>query len=109
MTKQIPLSQQKRRNSKNTGLIALVSDEDYETLCQWNWSAISTHRLNGGYAMRRDNHSGKTILMHREVLQAPAGIEVDHIIVRIAAKGATIKPATKALLSIRNQENGLCR
>jgi hypothetical protein len=32
MTKQIPLSQQRRRNSKNTGLVALVDDEDYEWL-----------------------------------------------------------------------------
>jgi hypothetical protein len=79
MTKQIPLSQQKRRNSQNLGLVALVNDEDYERLCQWNWSAVSTHRRNGGYAMRRDNQTGKTILMHREILEASEGIEVDHI------------------------------
>jgi hypothetical protein len=79
MTAEIPLSAQKRRNSKNLGLVALVDDEDYAWLCQWNWSAVSTHRLNGGYAMRRDNQSGKTILMHRLILGAPEGIEVDHI------------------------------
>ena len=79
MARQIPLSQQKRRNSRNRGLVALVSDEDYERISQWNWSAVSTQRRNGGYAMRRDNRSGKTILMHREVLNAPEGIEVDHV------------------------------
>jgi hypothetical protein len=35
--------------------------------------------LNGGYAMRRDNQSGKTILMQRLILDAPEGIEVDHL------------------------------
>jgi hypothetical protein len=29
--------------------------------------------------MRRDNQTGKTILMHREILEASEGIEVDHI------------------------------
>jgi hypothetical protein len=79
MTAEIPLSTQKRRNSRNLGLVALVDDEDYLWLRQWNWSAVSTQRLNGGYAMRRDNQSGKTILMHRIILDAPEGIEVDHI------------------------------
>ncbi len=79
LTKPIPLSQQKRRNSRNVGLVALVDDEDYEWLSQWNWCAVSTQRQNGGYAMRRDNRSGKTILMHRVLLDAPERIEVDHI------------------------------
>ncbi len=79
MTKEIQLSQQRRRNSRNVGLVTVVDDEDYEWLSQWNWSAVSTQRRNGGYAMRRDNRSGKTILMHRVLLDAPEGIEVDHI------------------------------
>jgi hypothetical protein len=79
MRAEIPLSAQKRRNSKNLGLVALVDDEDCTWLRQWNWSAVSPQRLNGGYAMRRDNQSGKTILMHRLILDAPEGIEVDHI------------------------------
>ena len=79
MAKEIPLSTQKRRNSQNLGLVALVDDEDYDWLSQWNWSAVSTHRRNGGYAMRRDNVTGKTILMHRMILKASDGGEVDHI------------------------------
>ena len=81
MTKEIPLSKQRRSNgnSRNIGLVALVDDEDFEWISQWNWSAVSTQRRNGGYAMRRDNRSGKTILMHREILEAPEGSEVDHI------------------------------
>ena len=77
MTREIPLSQQDRRNKRNTGLVTLVDDEDYEWLNQWRWTAVSTHRRNGGYAMRVEK--GRTILMHRMVLNAPAGVEVDHV------------------------------
>lgn len=77
MTKEILLSQQQRRNKRNTGLVALVDDEDYEWLNQWTWTAVSTHRRNGGYAMRIAN--SKTTLMHRLILGAPEGAEVDHI------------------------------
>ena len=48
---------------------ALVDDEHYERLAQFNWT------LNGrGYAMRYRN-----ITMHREVIGAPPGASVDHI------------------------------
>jgi hypothetical protein len=77
--RKILLSKQKRRNSRNRGKFAIVDDEDYEWLNHWNWSAVSTHRRNGGYAMRRDNKLGKTILMHRQILDAPENAEVDHI------------------------------
>jgi len=77
MTKEIPLSQQHRRNKRNNGLVALVDDDDYEWLNQWNWTAVSTHRRNGGYAMRITD--GKTLLMHRLILGASEGKEVDHI------------------------------
>ena len=77
MAKEIPLSQQKRRNQRNFGLVAVVDDEDHEWLSQWNWTAVSTHRRNGGYAMRIE--AGKTILMHRLILNAPDSAEVDHV------------------------------
>jgi hypothetical protein len=77
MTKETALSKQKRSNSRNTGLVALVDDADYDWLSQWNWTAISTHRKNGGYAVRMENQ--KMILMHRQILDAPEGAEVDHI------------------------------
>ena len=77
--KKIPLSKQQRRNSRNRGKYTVVDDEDYEWLNQWNWSAVSTWRKNGGYAMRRDNKLGKSILMHRLILGVPEGVEVDHV------------------------------
>lgn len=56
---------------------AIVDDDDYAWLNQWNWTAIHTQRRNGGYAMRSEY--GDTILMHRLIMNAPEGMEVDHI------------------------------
>lgn len=58
------------------GKTALVSDEDYELVNQYKWHA---NNMGGGiyYAFRRD---GKTMLsMHRDLTNAPNGMEVDHI------------------------------
>lgn len=57
------------------GLYAIVDTADYEWLSQYRWCV-----LGGGdrpYACRREN--GRTIYMHREIMQAPAGMCVDHI------------------------------
>ena len=66
--KQIPLTQ---------GKFALVDDADYEYLSQWKWRYIS------GYAVRwDDSRPGRErglISMHREVMHAPDGMQVDHI------------------------------
>ena len=59
--KQIPLGD---------GFYAYVDAEDYEWLSQWTW------HLHNGYAVRRRNN--KVINMHREITQAPKGMEVDH-------------------------------
>lgn len=65
--KQIPLSQ---------GRIALVDEADFERLSVWKWCVH-----NCGYAVRngRGDNIGKTILMHRVILDAPPDLEVDHI------------------------------
>ena len=54
------------------GLYAYVDAADYEWLSRYHWSLFS-----GGYAARRDE-KGKWILMHREIMQAPDGMTVDH-------------------------------
>jgi hypothetical protein len=59
MSKQIQLSM---------GKFAIVDDDDYEWLIQWKWS------YDGRYAQRRVG-----IRMHRVIVQASDGIEVDHI------------------------------
>lgn len=64
--KEIPLTQ---------GKVALVDDEDYEWLNQWKWRF-------GDYAIRtlpRDSGPIRFVRMHRLIMAAPAGLEVDHI------------------------------
>jgi len=54
------------------GQYAYVDAADYEWLSRWNWQLFGK-----GYAVRCEK--GKTIFMHREIMQAPAGMVVDHI------------------------------
>lgn len=55
------------------GVVALVDDEDYEYLTQWNWY------YSGGYAKARVKETGKILAMHRLLLNAEVGGIVDHI------------------------------
>jgi hypothetical protein len=52
------------------GFYAYVDAADYEWLNQWTW------HLYNGYAVRRENN--RVISMHRQIMQAPKGMEVDH-------------------------------
>jgi hypothetical protein len=54
------------------GLYAYVDAADYEWLSRWNW-----HTTSAGYAARHDK--GKTVLMHRLIMQPPKGMVVDHV------------------------------
>lgn len=61
------------------GKVAIVDDEDFERLNQHKWCA----RFDGWnwYALREcsiGNSKAKTVLMHREIMNAPKGIQVDH-------------------------------
>ena len=69
--KEIPLSR---------GKVALVDDEDYESLARWKWSAWE-HRNGDFYAVRTIQHGGRqsTIRMHRLVCMPGTGQVVDHI------------------------------
>ena len=53
------------------GLVTLVDAEDYEALAAYTWYA--SHM----YAVRRID--GKQVRMHRILLNAPGGMDVDHI------------------------------
>lgn len=73
--KKIPLTQ---------GQVALVDDDDFERLNQFKWCAhFQPNRANGGgyNAVRNAKRDGKavTVLMHREILNAPHDKQVDHI------------------------------
>jgi hypothetical protein len=53
------------------GFYAYVDAADFEWLNQWHWYVYN------GYAGRREH--GKVILMHRQIMQPPEGMVVDHI------------------------------
>ena len=65
MTKTIFLSQSK---------LALVDDDDFEWLNQWNWTALN-NRANW-YAVRSDN--GEHLYMHRVILNTPSNLVTHH-------------------------------
>jgi hypothetical protein len=54
------------------GLHVIVDAADYEWLSRYKWFLCGA-----GYAAR--HAPGKTIFMHREIMQAPPGMVVDHI------------------------------
>lgn len=56
-------------------LVALVDDEDYESLSAYKWHA----RKDGYRFYAARSHGGSTILMHRVLLGAPAGMAADHL------------------------------
>lgn len=66
--KEIPLTQ---------GKVALVDDADYERVLQFKWCAMKAR--NGFYAVAHiPKGNNRLMLMHRFILDAPPGVQVDH-------------------------------
>jgi len=67
----------------SSGNHVLVDDEDYEFLSQWKWKERGGTAVRNKHVGTVDWRSGKrkdtTILMHRLIMNAPAGMDVDHI------------------------------
>lgn len=63
------------------GKIALVDDADFEWLNQWSWGATRARTGRTHYAQRTVfvNERPKTVIMHRLIMNAEKGTEVDHI------------------------------
>ena len=62
------------------GYRALVDDEDFEWLTSWSWCALSaTYKgeVQNVYACRKEG--SRRLYMHREILDAKTGLDVDHI------------------------------
>ncbi len=71
-----------KRISLTRGKFALVDDEDYDWLNQWKWCAAKQGcryyaTRNTPYADRRQGKP-PSIFMHRLIMNAPDGKEVDH-------------------------------
>lgn len=69
MTRHIPLTQNQ---------VALVDDQDFEWLSQWNWYAEKNGKT--WYAARFEGPwpIHKHVLMHRAILPSPDTVRVDH-------------------------------
>ncbi len=64
------------------GKVALVDDKDFERLSQWKWHTANYKTKRLSYARRTCpsvNGARPVVLMHRQILNAPKGSEVDHI------------------------------
>lgn len=89
------------------GKVALVDDEDYETLNQFNWYA---HKQKSGgrfYAVRKITINGKqkTISMHRFLLDAlDSKLETDHI----DKNGLNNQKANLRLCSVSDNQKNKC-
>lgn len=62
------------------GLVALVDEADFEMVAGHVWHAQRHERTNGTlvwYATRNAARGG-TVLMHREIMDAPPNMDVDH-------------------------------
>ena len=64
-----------RRIPLTKGKFALVDAEDYEELSKYKWYALRGKHT--WYACRREK--GKIILMHRQIMDTPQGMVVDHL------------------------------
>ena len=88
------------------GFVAIVDDSDFEFLSQFKWCA---NVVKGGraYAMRnssaKDGAKKQKIYMHRLILGAAAGFEVDHI------NGDTLDNRRENLRQCTTSENQMNR
>jgi len=73
--------EREREISLTQGLVAIVDAGDYVWLSKWKWFAKVGGCGGDAYAARsvRINGKVKTVRMHRLIMDAPDGMEVDHI------------------------------
>lgn len=58
------------------GKVAIVDDADYDSLKYYRWFV---KKAPNTYYAYRTNKEHRNILMHRSILNAPDGVEIDHI------------------------------
>ena len=60
------------------GYFVLVDRADYEIFGGLNWTALVVARTVYAYCTRRLEDRPKNVLLHRAIMNAPDGMEVDH-------------------------------
>lgn len=64
----------------SSGDVCIVDDDDYDFLNQWNWKAVrSKSNIYAGRNAGCVNGKWNTVLMHRLLLDAKRGEQVDHV------------------------------
>lgn len=58
------------------GGVAIVDDDDYEKLCEFNWYIVESRTPGRVYACRKVN--GKKLYMHKSLLEC-SDLDIDHI------------------------------
>lgn len=61
------------------GKVALVDDDDYERVSRYKWYAVFFGRKGYKCWNAQTRISGKSVLMHRFIMNAPHDRQVDHI------------------------------
>lgn len=61
------------------GQVALVDDDDFILLSQYNWYASKNKYTFYAKSDVRRSHPRRKIYMHRLILNCPPGVEVDHV------------------------------
>jgi hypothetical protein len=70
-----PHSDKLKHITLTKGKYAIVDAADFEELNKYKWHALE---VAGGYYAAR-HEKGKIILMHRQIMQPPPGMVVDHV------------------------------
>ena len=88
-----------RRIPLNQGEYAIVDPDDYDRMRKYKWQV--NKRSNTYYAIRHkwlpEEKRHTTVGMHREIIDVPAGMFVDHINHRgLDNRKANLRPATPA-------------
>ncbi len=68
----------------NQGYVVLVDDDDFDWLNQWKWNVQAPDSRRRNLYARRHFYPGsggrrKLVLMHRLLLRAPVGLQIDHV------------------------------
>lgn len=104
------------------GKVALVDDDDYDALVLRKWRAVNHDRNGRWYAFGSSGYgrgNTHTIRMHRIILSAPEGVDVDHINgngldnrksnLRIATEGQNAQNRRKTECHTSSKYKGVCR